>query len=111
MWPCSITSETMLTHSSRVFWESGFKSVAAVANADPRELLPVLMQAQPNKIRLKGQAEEKYEDKLMAKANIISNGANRLWRGFSISVSVRVLANESQKSRCKPRWTWNNHHI
>lgn len=28
----------------RVFWESGFRTVAAVANADPKELVPVLMQ-------------------------------------------------------------------
>ncbi|KAG9256971.1 uncharacterized protein F5Z01DRAFT_696291 [Emericellopsis atlantica] len=68
------------SRTARVFWESGFKSIASIANADPKELLPVLMQAQPNKIRLKGQAEEKYEEKLMAKANVISNGANRLWQ-------------------------------
>lgn len=29
---------------SRVFWESGFRSVGAIANADPKELVPVLMQ-------------------------------------------------------------------
>ncbi len=28
----------------RVFWESGFKSIGAIANADPKELVPVLMQ-------------------------------------------------------------------
>lgn len=30
---------------SRVFWESGYRSVASVANVDPKELPPVLMQA------------------------------------------------------------------
>jgi hypothetical protein len=36
-----------LTHIllySRVFLESGFRSIGAIANADPKELVPVLMQ-------------------------------------------------------------------
>lgn len=28
----------------RVFWENGFRTVGTVANADPKELVPVLMQ-------------------------------------------------------------------
>lgn len=32
------------SRTARVFYENGFKSVAAIANADPRELVPVLMQ-------------------------------------------------------------------
>jgi len=32
------------SRTARVFWESGFKTVAAVANADPKELVPVLLQ-------------------------------------------------------------------
>ncbi|RYP06975.1 hypothetical protein DL764_002798 [Monosporascus ibericus] len=35
------------SRTARVFYENGFKSVAAIANADPRELVPVLMQATP----------------------------------------------------------------
>jgi len=54
--------------------------VAAVANADPMELLPVLLQAQPNKVRLEAKDEQKYEEKLLAKARIITDSANRLWR-------------------------------
>lgn len=54
--------------------------MAAVANADPRELVPVLMQAQPTKIRLEAKDEKRYEDKLFAKAKVISESANRLWR-------------------------------
>lgn len=47
------TSDSFLTirHPSltcfvdrRVFWDNGFKSAAAVANADPKELVPILMQ-------------------------------------------------------------------
>lgn len=64
----------------RVFWESGFRTVASIANADPAELLPVLIQAQPHKVRIKGKSNEKYEEKLMAKADVISKSANKLWR-------------------------------
>ncbi|GJC92267.1 DEAD/DEAH box helicase [Colletotrichum higginsianum] len=55
-------------------------AVAAVANADPNELLPILMQAQPSKLRIKEQESMKYEEKLMAKAKVISDSANRLWQ-------------------------------
>ncbi|KXH66460.1 DEAD/DEAH box helicase [Colletotrichum salicis] len=68
------------SRTARVFWENGFRSIAAVANADPNELLPTLMQAQPSKLRIKEQESIKYEEKLMAKARVISDSANRLWR-------------------------------
>jgi hypothetical protein len=63
-----------------VFWENGYRSVGALANADPQELVAVLMQAQPNKIRLKDKDEAKYEEKLLAKANVISTSANKIWQ-------------------------------
>lgn len=66
--------------TARVFWGSGFRSVGSIANANPEELLPILMQAQPNKIRLKGKDGSKYEEKLLAKANVISAAANKLWQ-------------------------------
>ncbi|KAJ3522941.1 hypothetical protein NM208_g12651 [Fusarium decemcellulare] len=68
------------SRTARVFWENGFRTVATIANADPMELLPVLMQAQPNKIRLKGKDNEKYEEKLLVKARVISDSANKIWR-------------------------------
>ncbi|KAK8089568.1 DNA polymerase theta subunit [Apiospora hydei] len=68
------------SRTARVFYENGYKSVAAIANADPKELVPVLMQAQPTKLRLKEKDEQKYEEKLLAKANVISDSANRLWQ-------------------------------
>ncbi|ROT37287.1 P-loop containing nucleoside triphosphate hydrolase protein [Sodiomyces alkalinus F11] len=68
------------SRTARVFWENGFRSVAAVANADPKELIPILMQAQPSKVRIKAQESIKYEDKLLAKAQVISNSANRIWQ-------------------------------
>lgn len=32
------------SRTARVFWENGFRTVAALANADPKELVPILMQ-------------------------------------------------------------------
>ncbi|KAB5580315.1 P-loop containing nucleoside triphosphate hydrolase protein [Coniochaeta sp. 2T2.1] len=68
------------SRTARVFWDNGFKTVAAVANADPRELVPVLVQAQPTKVRLETRDEEKYTEKLLAKAKIIAGSANRIWQ-------------------------------
>ncbi|VUC28397.1 unnamed protein product [Clonostachys rosea] len=68
------------SRTARVFWESGFRTAGAIANADPSELVPVLLQAQPNKLRQKGKDNKKYEEKLLAKAEVISNAANRLWQ-------------------------------
>ncbi|PMB66057.1 Helicase and polymerase-containing protein TEBICHI [Beauveria bassiana] len=62
------------SRTARVFWENGFRTVGTIANADPKELVPILKQ-----IRVKGLDIAKYEDKLLAKANIISASANRLW--------------------------------
>ncbi|TPX14216.1 uncharacterized protein E0L32_000610 [Thyridium curvatum] len=68
------------SRTARVFWDNGFKTVAAVANADPQELVPILMQAQPNKLRLQSKDETKYAEKLLAKAQVITDSANRLWQ-------------------------------
>jgi len=65
-----------------MFWDNGFKTVAAVANAEPEELVPILMQAQPNKVRLGDTDEQKYAQKLLAKAKVIADSANRIWRRF-----------------------------
>ena len=37
------------SRTARVFYDNGFKSVAAIANADPKELVPVLMQVRENR--------------------------------------------------------------
>ncbi|KAF5671355.1 DNA polymerase theta subunit [Fusarium circinatum] len=67
------------SRTARVFWENGFRTVATIANADPTELFPILMQAQPNKIRLKGKDNDKYEEKLLVKAKVISDAASKIW--------------------------------
>ncbi|KAH6619643.1 hypothetical protein B0J18DRAFT_482223 [Chaetomium sp. MPI-SDFR-AT-0129] len=68
------------SRTARIFWDNGFKTVGAVANAGLDDLLPVLMQAQPNKVRLAAQDEGKYREKLRAKARVICEAANRLWQ-------------------------------
>ncbi|KAI0537609.1 P-loop containing nucleoside triphosphate hydrolase protein [Xylaria digitata] len=68
------------SRTARVFYDNGFKTVASLANASPKELIPILMQAQPTKLRVKSKDEQKYEEKLLAKAQIIADSANRLWQ-------------------------------
>ncbi|KAK3329642.1 P-loop containing nucleoside triphosphate hydrolase protein [Apodospora peruviana] len=99
------------SRTARIFWDNGFKTVAAVANADPKELLPVLMQAQPNKVRLEARDEQKYTDKLLAKAKVIADSANRIWRMcFAPLLSccfwrlVLLSLTLWQRSRCDRIW-------
>ncbi|ELQ33079.1 hypothetical protein OOU_Y34scaffold01005g105 [Pyricularia oryzae Y34] len=73
------------SRTARVFWDNGFKSVASVANADPEQLVPILMQAQSNKIRLNTQDDRQVKEKLLIKARAITESANRLWRKFIIT--------------------------
>ncbi len=57
-----------------------FRSVienAHMGNAD------FYAQAQPNKIRLKGKDNEKYEEKLLVKAKVISDAASKIWSELS----------------------------
>ncbi|KAI9876486.1 MAG: hypothetical protein M1830_006397 [Pleopsidium flavum] len=67
------------SRTARVFWENGFKSVRAVAEAEAKDLVPILMLAQPKKSKIQGDEEEKYQLKMMVKAEIIVASANRLW--------------------------------
>jgi DNA polymerase theta len=65
---------------ARILWENGLKSVRALAEADPRDLVPIMMQAQQSrKLKLQGEAAEKLKLKLFEKAEIIISSANRLW--------------------------------
>ncbi|KAI9720429.1 MAG: hypothetical protein M1812_002935 [Candelaria pacifica] len=69
------------SRTARVFWESGMKNVRMVAEADPKDLIPILLLAQPKKFNRQRDAndDEKYRQKLLAKAEIIVESANRLW--------------------------------
>ncbi|KEF58039.1 uncharacterized protein A1O9_05962 [Exophiala aquamarina CBS 119918] len=64
---------------ARIFWGNGFRSVRAMSEAEPRNLVPIMAQAQARKLRLEGKAVEKLNAKLMVKAEIIVNSASRLW--------------------------------
>lgn len=84
--------------------------MAAVANADPNELLPILMQAQPNKARLEAKDEQRYKEKLLAKARIIADSANRLWRKSADMCKPKFpfgFANRQQKLKCENIWRRN----
>lgn len=67
------------SRTARVFFDNGYRSVATLANANPNDLVPILMQAQPNKLRIKAQNDTLMEKKMLAKAQVISSAANRLW--------------------------------
>ncbi|RDL36601.1 uncharacterized protein BP5553_05953 [Venustampulla echinocandica] len=67
------------SRTARIFWENGYKTVGAVAAADLKELLSVLLLAQPKKPLLDSASEEKYIQKLHKKVEIISRSANKLW--------------------------------
>jgi DNA polymerase theta len=49
------------------------------------------MQAQPTKVRLETRDEQKYAEKLLAKAKIIADSANRLWRKQPLILGYKVV--------------------
>ena len=67
------------SRTARVFWENGFKGLRSVAEVDAKELVPILLLAQPKKSRLDDEEQAKYHQKLLLKAEIITTSANRLW--------------------------------
>ncbi|ESZ99534.1 DEAD/DEAH box helicase [Sclerotinia borealis F-4128] len=67
------------SRTARIFWDNGYKTVGAVAAAESKELLRILLMAQPRKLRLASDDEEKYHAKLLAKAAKIVESANRIW--------------------------------
>ena len=65
---------------ARILWENGLKSVRALAEADEKDLVSIMMQAQQSrKLKLQGEAAEKLRIKLFQKAEIIVSSANRVW--------------------------------
>lgn len=64
---------------ARIFWENGLKSVRALGEADPATLVPIMMQAHGRRMKLDGEAAEKFQAKLLAQAEIIVSSAGRLW--------------------------------
>ena len=50
-----------------------------VVEADPKDLVPILALVNPKKIKVYGDDEEKYQQKMLLKAGIITSAANRIW--------------------------------
>ncbi|KAI9773041.1 MAG: hypothetical protein M1835_006207 [Candelina submexicana] len=70
------------SRTARVFWESGMRNIRKVAEADPKDLIPILLlKAQSKKFNRQRNAgdDRKYRQKLLARAEIIVDSANRLW--------------------------------
>ncbi|KAG2416949.1 hypothetical protein HFD88_008166 [Aspergillus terreus] len=68
--------------TARLLRENGFRNLRALAEADAKDLVPVLMMANPRKAQ-KNQLDpadaERYSKKLLAKAEIIVASANKIW--------------------------------
>ncbi|KAJ5245905.1 Helicase C-terminal [Penicillium chermesinum] len=68
--------------TARLLRENGFKNLRALAEADPKDLVPVLMMINPGKAQksqLYPTEAERYAAKLLAKAEIIVDSANKIW--------------------------------
>ena len=98
------------SRTARILWDSGFRSLMAVAEADPKDLLPILLLAQPSKAKIYGQDDIKYHQKLLLKAEIIVSAANRLLSKCNIREhrmkAMRGLSDHGQiyNSRWKLKW-------
>ncbi|KAJ5219344.1 Helicase C-terminal [Penicillium cinerascens] len=68
--------------TARLLRENGFKNLRALAEADPKDLVPVLMMVNPRKTQKSqlypGEAE-RYAAKLLTKAETIIASANKIW--------------------------------
>ncbi|TAQ89791.1 hypothetical protein B7494_g1900 [Chlorociboria aeruginascens] len=67
------------SRTARVFWDNGYKTLGAIAAAHVNDLVPILLMAQPKKLKLDSHDEQKYHEKLLKKAEVISQSANRIW--------------------------------
>lgn len=65
--------------TARVFWDHGYKSVGMVAAADVQDLVPILIEAHPRKLRLGVKDEEKFRAKLEVRARAIVESAGKVW--------------------------------
>ncbi|PYH89900.1 DNA-directed DNA polymerase theta [Aspergillus ellipticus CBS 707.79] len=68
--------------TARLLRENGFRNLRALAEADAKDLVPILMMANPRKAQksqLHPTEAERYAKKLLAKAEVIVASANKLW--------------------------------
>ncbi|KAI9804013.1 MAG: hypothetical protein M1833_000294 [Piccolia ochrophora] len=67
------------SRTARTFWESGIRSIRSLAESEPTDIVPILMLAQPRKLRLDLEEETRFQEKLKLKAEIIIKSASWLW--------------------------------
>ncbi|KAI5288934.1 hypothetical protein KEM54_004660 [Ascosphaera aggregata] len=75
-------------HTARLLWENGYKSLRALAEADAKDLVPVLLMAQPRSSRtlklkesddMSSEQPDRLERKMLERAEMIVASANRVW--------------------------------
>ena len=67
------------SRTARCLWESGYRSLRAVAEADIGAMVQVLLLAQPKRKRLTSEEEEKLLRKMRERAEVVVGAAGRLW--------------------------------
>ncbi|KAE8148023.1 hypothetical protein BDV25DRAFT_159149 [Aspergillus avenaceus] len=68
--------------TARLLRDNGFRNVRALAEADAKDLVPILMMVNPRKTQkhqLHPTEAERYDKKVLAKAEIIIASANKIW--------------------------------
>ncbi|KAL8734212.1 MAG: hypothetical protein Q9166_001698 [cf. Caloplaca sp. 2 TL-2023] len=61
------------SRTARVFWENGMQSLRAVSEAEAKEL------AQPKRYNVEKAEDQRYQQKLLLKSEVIIEAASRLW--------------------------------
>ncbi|MCJ1272552.1 hypothetical protein MMC21_000338 [Puttea exsequens] len=86
-----VQTQFVKSRTITIIWGNGYKGLRAVAEADAKDLPPVLLVAQPRKSRLDSDEEAKYHHKLLLKAEIIIGAADRLWeRQQRVEIEVDI---------------------
>ncbi|KAL2853139.1 hypothetical protein BJX68DRAFT_234077 [Aspergillus pseudodeflectus] len=66
--------------TARLLRDNGFRNLRALAEANPKDVVPVLMMVNPRKRNQLPPSEvERYTKKLLAKAEVIVASANKIW--------------------------------
>ncbi|KAL2802272.1 hypothetical protein BJX63DRAFT_415500 [Aspergillus granulosus] len=66
--------------TARLLRDNGFRNLRALAEANPKDIVPVLMMVNPRRRnQLHPTEAERYANKLLAKAEVIVASANKIW--------------------------------
>ncbi|KAJ5601093.1 Helicase C-terminal [Penicillium lagena] len=77
--------------TARLLRDNGFPNLRALAEANPKDLVPVLMMVNPRKTResqLYPTEAERYSAKLLAKAETIVGSATKIWGSKAIHIRL-----------------------